>query len=191
MADPRFITVVSGLPRSGTSMMMRMLEAGGLPVLADHERSADADNPRGYYEFEPVKALSDDNSWLKEAQGRVVKVIYKLVYDLPPSHRYRVIFLERNLAEVLASQETMLARMGRGAGSLERDELMPLFEREIIDFRSWAKTQEHLDICYLNYSGVIAEPRATAHRIAGFLNLDLDVDAMAAAVDPALYRQRA
>ena len=89
------ITIVSGLPRSGTSMMMRILEAGGMPVLVDAARPADVDNPNGYYEFEPAKSIREDASWLTQAEGRAVKMVYKLLYDLPPDRAYHVLFLQR------------------------------------------------------------------------------------------------
>src|SRR5882724_6754601 len=108
--DRDFITVVSGLPRSGTSMMMRMLEGGGLPVMADGIRTADDDNPRGYYEFEPVKRLNRETSWLPAAYSKAIKIIYIHLYNLPSEHRYKVLFLERSLDEVIASQRAMLER---------------------------------------------------------------------------------
>ena len=116
--DNKFITIVSGLPRSGTSMMMRMLEAGGMPVITDNLRTADDDNPRGYFEFEPAKKTKDDPSWLNAAEGKAVKMIYKLLYDLPDRLEYRVLIMRRNMQEVLTSQRKMLDRMG-----ILRDEL--------------------------------------------------------------------
>ena len=115
MPDRPFLTIVSGLPRSGTSLMMKMLEAGGLPVLVDNVREADVDNPRGYYEFEPVKALKSDASWVAPALGKAVKMVYLLLMDLPSDQDYRVVFMRRNLDEVLASQKAMLDRMGKPA----------------------------------------------------------------------------
>ncbi|HYH50718.1 MAG TPA: sulfotransferase family protein, partial [Acidimicrobiia bacterium] len=106
------IGIVSGLPRCGTSMMMAMLAAGGLPLLVDNVREADEDNPRGYYEFEAVKHMKEDTSWLADAGGKVVKMVSALLTDLPGGHPYRVVFMERNMAEILASQRTMLSRQG-------------------------------------------------------------------------------
>ena len=102
------IVVVSGLPRSGTSLMMQMLQAGGMPLLTDGRRAADGDNPKGYCEFEPAKRLKDDASWLGAAEGRAVKLVSALLFDLPPERRYRVIFMTRDLDEVLASQRDLL-----------------------------------------------------------------------------------
>ena len=108
------VVVVSGLPRSGTSLMMQMLEAGGVPILTDGERACDADNPKGYYEYEPVKALQNgDSDWLDKAEGKAVKVISFLLRHLPQKHRYRVVFMNRNLDEVLASQEKMPVTRGQ------------------------------------------------------------------------------
>ncbi len=107
------IIIVSGLPRSGTSLMMQMLDRGGIPVVTDQVRVADDDNPRGYYEFEAVKRTKQDSSWLTGARGRAVKLVSSLLYDLPPTERYRVLFMQRELEEVLESQEKMLARLGR------------------------------------------------------------------------------
>ena len=87
------VTVVSGLPRSGTSMMMRILEAGGMDVLTDQIRTADVDNPRGYYEFEPVKKTKDDPSWIPEAAGKAVKMVYQLLYDLPDGFHYQILMM--------------------------------------------------------------------------------------------------
>ena len=108
-----FITVVSGLPRSGTSMMMKMLEAGGIPPVTDELRTADEDNPKGYYEFERVKAMDQgDTSWVVGARGKVVKVISALLKHLPPGEQYRVVFVRRNMPEILASQRKMLIHRG-------------------------------------------------------------------------------
>lgn len=114
--DESSVTIVTGLPRSGTSMMMRMLEAGGLPVLVDGRRGADIDNPNGYYEFEPVKETRTDASWVEGARGRAVKMVYRLLYDVPAEFRYRVLFMRRDLGEILASQRKMLTRHGADPG---------------------------------------------------------------------------
>src|SRR6516162_10352886 len=115
--DNSIITIVSGLPRSGTSMMMRMLEAGGMPILSDNIRRADADNPNGYYEFEPVKHLSQDSSWLRDAYGKAVKMVYRLLYELPLEHKYKVLMINRRIEEVVASQDAMLQHMGKDKGT--------------------------------------------------------------------------
>src|SRR5262245_6505245 len=111
------VAVVSGLPRSGTSMMMKMLEAGGLTPYTDGERSADIDNPEGYYEFERVKDLErdPDKSWVRGARGKALKVISFLLRHLPGENRYRIVYMRRHLDEVLKSQDKMLDRLGNPA----------------------------------------------------------------------------
>jgi len=114
------IIIVSGLPRSGTSLMMQMLENGGVAVVTDHIRTADSDNPRGYYEFEKVKKIKEDASWLPQTRGKALKMVSQLLYDLPPGERYRIIFMERDLDEMLLSQEKMLRRLSRSAAPHEQ-----------------------------------------------------------------------
>jgi len=185
-----FITIVSGLPRSGTSMMMQMLEAGGMPVLVDSVRQTDEDNPRGYYEFEPVKKTADDPSWLDRAAGKAVKMVYRLLYDLPKDHTYRVVLMQRDLGEVVASQERMLARQAGGGDGLAPARAAELFRSELRRFELWAARQPHLAVFTVNYADAIADARREAGRVAAFLGGGLDAAAMAAAVDPALYRNR-
>ena len=117
------VTIVSGLPRSGTSLMMRMLESGGIPVLIDGVRDADEDNPQGYYEYEPVKKTKEDTTWLQQASGKAVKMVYQLLYDLPPHYQYRVVFMRRRMSEVLASQKIMLNRRGKTDTSIADEKL--------------------------------------------------------------------
>lgn len=186
-----FLTVVSGLPRSGTSMMMRMLDAGGIPAVQDGLRTANEDNPLGYYEFEPVKQLKQDRAWVADAVGQSVKVIYKLVYDLPPNVAYKVIFMQRDLEEVLSSQEAMMRRDGLDPDTIGRDVLLRLFQTDVIEFRRWADAQPNIAMFYADYARVIAEPEQSAREIGAFLGLDLKIEAMAEVVDPDLYRNRA
>ena len=186
-----FVTVVSGLPRSGTSMMMRMLEAGGISPVVDGERKANADNPMGYYEFEPVKALKEDSSWVADSTGQAVKVIYKLVYDLPNNVPYRIVFMQRDIEEVLSSQEKMMRRDGLDPDTIGRDLLFNLFQTDVMDFRRWAEVQGNIQIMYADYRRMVDEPEEMSRHIAEFLDQDLDIQAMASVVDPDLYRNRA
>lgn len=185
-----FITIVSGLPRSGTSMMMQAVEAGGIPALTDKLRAADVDNPRGYYEFEPVKKTQEDPSWLGDAPGKVVKMVYRLLYDLPPGREYRVVFMQRKLDEVLASQDKMLQRLGQAGGGADHEKMAELFRQELDKFYAWIEKRESFRVLYVKYHEMIAAPAHQARRINEFLGGDLDEDAMAAAVDPDLYRNR-
>ena len=186
-----FVTIVSGLPRSGTSMMMRMLEAGGISPVVDGERKANADNPMGYYEFEPVKALKEDSSWVADSTGQAVKVIYKLVYDLPNNVPYRIVFMQRDIEEVLSSQEKMMRRDGLDPDTIGRDLLFNLFQTDVMDFRRWAEVQGNIQIMYADYRRMVDEPEEMSRHIAEFLDQDLDIQAMASVVDPDLYRNRA
>ncbi len=190
MAAPEFITIVSGLPRSGTSLMMQMLHAGGLPVLSDGLRTADDNNRRGYLEYEPVKRLRSDRSWLPQARGQAVKVIHLLLRDLllDGSLRYRIVFMQRPIAEVLASQRAMLQRDGKVGG--DPAVLKKAFEGQLAQLDTWLDTQANMTVLRVPYHRVMAEAHAVAGEVNAFLGLDLDTAAMACAVDPALHRQR-
>jgi hypothetical protein len=189
--DQDVLTIVSGLPRSGTSMMMRMVDAGGIAALTDNVRRADEDNPRGYFEYEPVKQTKQDPSWLDTAGGRVVKMVYRLLYDLPPSRRYRVIFMRRNLSEVVASQDVMLSRRGREGGDLSKEKLIGLFEQQLAEFDAWIRRQPNFEILYVNYNEALKNAAQTVKTVNEFLGGGLDTAAMSKVIEPSLYRQRA
>ncbi|MCP4667393.1 MAG: sulfotransferase [Deltaproteobacteria bacterium] len=190
MADAPFITIVSGLPRSGTSMMMQVIKAGGIQVLTDHIRPWDEDNPRGYYEFEPVKHTKKDASWIPGARGKVVKVIYRLLYDLPSDFTYRVVFMQRDLGEVLASQKKMLERSGRKGTDVGDARLKELFQNELDRFDKWIAKQTHFSRLDVFYEKMITRPAEEIERINGFLENTLDPVAAVSAVDPSLYHNR-
>jgi hypothetical protein len=185
-----FITIVSGLPRSGTSLMMQMLHAGGLPALTDGVRSADDNNPRGYFEYEPVKRLRSDRSWLPQARGQVVKIIHLLLRDLllDGSLKYRIVFMQRPMAEVLASQRTMLQRDGKTAA--DAAVLTNAFEGQLAQLNIWLAAQPHISVLPVAFHQVMQEPQTVADALNRFLGLELDTAAMTLAVDPKLHRQR-
>jgi hypothetical protein len=184
------IYVVSGLPRSGTSMMMRMLAAGGLPVLVDERRTADSDNPRGYFELDAVKGSAADTSWVRDAPGKVVKVISYLLRHLPAEHTYRVVFMRRDLDQVVRSQRVMLDRLDASVEDTDEEARRTLAEH-LVDVETWLETAPHVRMCGVAHAKVMADPRAQAERVARFLERDdLDLDAMAASVEPGLWRQR-
>jgi hypothetical protein len=185
-----FLTIVSGLPRSGTSMMMQMLECGGMPVIVDDRRQADDDNPNGYYEFEPVKKTKGDPSWIKGSGGKAVKMVYKLLYDLPKDQSYRVLFMRRKLDEVLASQRTMLERSGAAKDGVSDQQMAKLFLSELSAFQDWLKRQPHIQSIEVDYNRIQREPEAELERVNDFLGGELDVRAMANVVDASLYRNR-
>lgn len=185
------ITIVSGLPRSGTSMMMRILEAGGMPVLTDGVRAADVDNPNGYYEFEPAKTTREDPSWLTQAECKAVKMVYKLLFDLPPDRTYQVIFIQRTLTEVIASQNRMLARMGQGTTGVVADRAWVTgFAAEIAATRAWLRARPCFRVLFINYNRLLSAPADPLTSVNTFLGGHLDKTAMRAAIDPRLYRQR-
>lgn len=185
-----YITIVSGLPRSGTSMMMRMLAAGGMEVLTSASRRPDEDNPNGYYELDRVKQLHRDTAWLFEAKGKALKAVYVLLYQLPPTFTYRVIFMLRRLEEVVASQETMLRRQQKEGAALEQAQLLKAFEQHLRRVEEWAAQQVNLDVLCVDYNDVVGNPHPSIQMINEFLDCRLDTTPMAAVVDPALYRQR-
>ena len=186
-----FITIVSGLPRSGTSMMMQALEAGGIPILTDNIRKKDEDNPEGYYEFEPVKKTKDDPSWVPGARGKVVKMVYVLLYDLPEEYEYRVIFMRRNIDEVLASQKIMLKRLGKQGAKVSDEKLAEFFKAQLEKFDRWIAAQKNFSILSVDYKDMITSPKAQCERINKFLGGVLDTDASTAVVNPSLYRNKA
>lgn len=185
-----FITVVSGLPRSGTSMMMRMLQAGGLEILTDNVREPDDDNPRGYFELEKVKKVKEDTSWLNSASGKAFKMVSQLLYDLPPDRQYRIILMKRKMQEILASQKKMLENSGKDAGGAGEGKMSLLFQKHLAVIESWVKKQNNIRTLFVNYNDVIANPFQEAQRINEFLELHLDLTKMVEVVEPALYRQR-
>ena len=184
------ITIVSGLPRSGTSLMMQMLDAGGLPVLSDGERQADSDNPKGYLEWERIKQLPKDPSVIAEAEGKVVKVISQLILLLPSDHEYRIVFMQRPLPEVLKSQDEMLRRRGNSDSNSDTSAIEEAFQRHLIEVNRWLAGKGNVQVSRVHYHRVLREPKAVAEEIAAFLQVALDIEAMVGQVDGSLYRNR-
>ena len=187
----RPIVVVSGLPRSGTSMAMKMLEAGGVEIVTDGEREADEDNPRGYYEDERVKDLAKatDKSWLRASRGRAIKVISFLLKDLPPNLNYQVILMRRDLTEVLASQRKMLDRRGETDDTPD-ERMMELWRDQLWRANYLLKKAPQFEWVEIDYGEALRDPAAAAARIAGLVE-GLDERAMTEVIDPSLYRNRA
>ena len=187
----RTVIVVSGLPRSGTSMMMKMLEAGGKTILTDSLREADANNPKGYYEFERVKQMKDgDLAWLPDAVGKVVKIVTGLIAYLPPDYHYKVIFMQRDLNEVLSSQKKMLGRLGKGDDNIPDDTLAQTYEDHIKQVKAWLVRQGNIEVLYVNYNTMVADPTESLQKVNSFLGGGMDVQKMASVVDSDLYRER-
>ena len=188
--DEPFVTIVSGLPRSGTSMMMQVLEAGGIEPLTDRLRAADDDNPRGYYELEAVKKTKQDASWLTDAPGKAVKLVHLLLYDLPGDRACRVVFMRRKMQQVLASQQTMLERQSRQGSALPAEKLGQIFADQLDKIAAYLDQQSNIRVLYVDYNRIITDPDPLIDQINDFLGGSLDTHAMQEVVDPNLYRQR-
>ena len=188
LKDP--IIVVSGLPRSGTSMMMQMLEAGGIDVFTDNERAADENNPKGYYEHEAVKRLANDKKWLPKAKNKVVKIISHLLVHLPEKYNYKIVFMERDINEVIQSQHKMLVKLGKAKANTYPAGLNMTFKENVEKIKIWAKKHHNVDILTINHKDIINNPTAEAGKIKTFLNLDLDIEKMNSVVDKSLHRTK-
>jgi hypothetical protein len=189
--EQKFVTVVSGLPRSGTSMMMKMLEAGGVAPLTDKIRTADDDNPKGYFEFERVKKMPDgDTAWVGDAQGKAVKVIAALLEYLPQEYTYKVLFMRRNMDEILASQKQMLIRSEKPTDEISDEKLADLYSKHLVKVEGWMSQQPNITVFDVDYNDLMQNPEAYPAKIQRFLGVELNVEEMSGVVDPALYRQR-
>lgn len=184
------ITIVSGLPRSGTSLMMQMLVAGGMSPLSDGERAADADNPRGYFEYERIKQLASDPSFIADADGKVVKVISRFLLALPSGYEYRVVFMQRPLPEVIASQDQMLRHRGTYKEGADLAVIFRAFEKHLGDVYAWMESKPNVRALRIPYHDVLQDARGVAHTLTKFLGQPLSLEAMVQQVDGSLYRNR-
>lgn len=173
-------------------MLMGMLSAGGLELVSDGIRTADEDNPKGYYELEQVKQLdkAGDTAWLADARGKGVKIISFLLQHLPDDQRYKIIFMRRSLPEVLASQRKMLERRGEEPGSATDEEMAELFTAHLEKVRVQLAARANCDVLYVDHRETVESPGTVASQINTFLGDQLDVDAMTRVVDEQLYRNR-
>lgn len=191
MENKNYIIVVSGLPRSGTSMMMKMLEAGGLPILTDNLRTPDANNPNGYYEFERVKQLPQgDYGWLPAADGKVVKIVTGLIMHLPPGYHYKVIFMQRAMKEVLSSQKKMLGRLGREDDKVEDEKMRKIYQEHLKQVNAWLAKQPNFEVLYVNYNTMLNDPLDSLKKVNEFLGGGMDINLMAGVINTELYRER-
>lgn len=184
------IIVVSGLPRSGTSMMMQMLAAGGIATLTDDDRPPDESNPRGYFEFGPVKKLGKQNDWVDDAGGKAVKIVAQLLPKMPHKHEKRIIFMSRPLGEIIGSQSQMLERLGRKGGAISSRQLAATYKKQVDSLSRSLPQRNGLAAITIDYAHCIADPQSAARRVNLFLGGSLDEQAMAAAIDASLYRAR-
>jgi len=188
-AEP--IIVVSGLPRSGTSMMMKILAEGGLSIVTDELRTPDDDNPNGYFELETVKQMSAGNvTWLSNAGGKVVKVISALLEYLPPEYSYKVIFMEREIKEILASQQKMLSRRNKTSKSSDA-EMEEQFRKHLTVVKPWLARQPNMDVLYVSYNALVSDPEPQCKRVVEFIRAPLNLSRMLEVPNATLYRNRA
>jgi predicted AlkP superfamily phosphohydrolase/phosphomutase/tetratricopeptide (TPR) repeat protein len=185
----RVVTIVSGLPRSGTSMMMQMLAAGGLEAFSDGLRLPDEDNPRGYLEHARATQLHRDTSWVPEARGKAVKVVAHLLPYLPIGEEYRIVFMHRPLEEVTASQTAMLKRLGRRGGALDEEKLSRVFAGQLVRVQEWLKKAPGICVLPMQYIQALEDPAGAALRVAEFVGEPFDRERAATSVDPGLRRQ--
>ena len=189
------IVIVSGLPRSGTSLMMQIVEAGGIPAFTDGIRFADADNPRGYFEWEDIKKIGRDHRILDHAvgSGKAIKVISTLLPKLPKAHRYKVLFVERDIEEVVQSQQKMLAARSQPADTESLAETAQRLKNHNDQIARWVKEARHIDALFIDHRKLIQNPKSQIEKLIPFLEQDISphLGEMVAAVDPKLYRNRA
>lgn len=184
------VVVVSGLPRSGTSLMMSMLEATGIEPMQDGIREADIDNPKGYYEYERVKKIKDDKAWLPDAKGKVVKMISRLLVELPGDFNFKVIWMRRNIDEIIASQKKMLVRLGTYDPSVKDDEIRRMLLRHVEKTLSWMNAQGNIEHLFVSYNKLMEDPKDEVKKLAKFLGEGAEADAMMERIDTDLYRNR-
>ena len=187
--NKKVITIVSGLPRSGTSMMMKMLEAGGMRILKDEIRKADDDNPAGYYEFEKVKKLKKDPSWLENAKGKAVKIISSLLEHLPERYTYKIIFMYRNMEEILNSQRQMLIRRGEPTDEVSDEKMGKMFLKHLQKIEERLDKRSNMDVLAIHYNEILKEPAKHDEIINRFLGNALNTKNMTGVIDRTLYRQ--
>jgi hypothetical protein len=184
------ITIVSGLPRSGTSLMMQMLAAGGMPILCDDERQADVDNPRGYLEWDRVKQLPTDPACIAQAEGHAVKVISRLLLSLPEGHEYRVVFMQRPLPEILASQDVMLRHRGKLNPKADSSAIAGALESHLREVLAWLNSKSYARTLYVPYHDVLRNGEDIGQKLTRFLEIELNTKAMTSQIDSTLYRNR-
>ena len=184
------ITVVTGLPRSGTSMMMQMLAAGSFPLLTDEIRKADENNPKGYFEWEKAKKMMTDVSWLDQAAGKAVKIIAPLLTFLPPKYDYKIIFMQREMDEVLRSQQIMLGKKAQVEKNAYPMALAEAFKKQLQQAEAWISRSPNVEVLHIDYADAIENAEEVAENVSAFLGESLDIEAMIASVDKNLYRNK-
>ena len=191
IAGDGVIVVVTGLPRSGTSMMMKMLAAGGIPILTDGIRAADADNQAGYFELEVVKRIESDAGWLMEARGKAIKVVSPLLERMPRCFRYSAVVMHRDITEILASQRKMMSQQGHAPDDVPPEKMAAVFVDHLRAIERWLARQPHFTAISMNYNRLLVSPGPELARLNHYLGGGLKIEAMRDVIDPDLYHQRA
>ncbi|MGA0901105.1 MAG: alkaline phosphatase family protein [Luteolibacter sp.] len=182
--------LVSGLPRSGTSLMMQILEAAGIPIMTDGKRQADEDNPVSYCEWEELKTLPKNPHLLDKAKGRAIKVVTALLPALPRKHRYKILYMVRPVEQIIDSQWAMLARHGKSPRA-EKDHLIATQDQYSRKVRELLSSSEQVELLEVDYPKLIADPASVLEEIAGFLGVAFQLTSdVIDCVKPQLYRQR-
>jgi hypothetical protein len=188
------VTLVSGLPRSGTSLMMQMLAAGGMPILADDERKPDVDNPRGYYEWSKITQIVQQPELLAQAEGKAVKCVFPITFSLPPNYEYKIIFMERDVEEMVRSQRKMIERLQGQPIGISDEVIIVNTKVQLAQIKGFLKAMK-IETFFVRYHSIVQgaqhDPTFHPHWIADFLKIKLDCEAMARQVDEKLYRNRA
>ncbi|MBN1925998.1 MAG: alkaline phosphatase family protein [Prolixibacteraceae bacterium] len=188
--DSTPIIVVSGLPRSGTSMMMQLLENAGIPVYTDEARKADESNPKGYYEHEKVKQLVRNSKWLGEAKGKAIKIVLPLLYKIPASLNYKVILMKRDMEEIIESQHRMLVNSGKIKEGTYAPGIEEIYRKYVDKMEGWAQKNKNIELLEVDYNQALANPTEIIHRVTGFLKLEKDTKILSKSIDPKLYRTK-
>ena len=184
------IYIVSGLPRTGTSLMMKMLEAGGLSVVTDDIRSADTDNPKGYYELEKVKNIFNDNDWLKTIKGRSIKMVSQLLLKIPKENTYKIIFMKRDLKEVIMSQKKMLINRKKKLPLVNDDTLEKFYLNHLNKITSFIDQSSNIDVRYIYFNKLMKSPLSELRKLQNDFINNINMDNMIKMIDTSLYRNR-
>ena len=188
--DKNDIIVVTGLPRSGTSLMMQILQSLQIKLFTDNHRSADESNPKGYFEHQWVKTIEKDNSWLTDVKGKAIKIVSPLIKYLPVDLNYKIIFMNRDLDEIIQSQERMLTENNKKDDATNSEELKQIFLKDLKQSKDWIHTQLHSEVLEILHSKLLKNPETELEKIKSFLKIDINTTLILKVIDKNLYRSK-
>ena len=188
MPNKNTIIVVSGLPRSGTSLMMQILQKAGIPLLTDEKRRADVNNPRGYFEYQPVKKLKEDNSWLHRARGKALKIVSPLLVYLPDAFHYQIIFMQRSLDEIIASQNKMLN--SRAIPPTPSQRLRNYLANHLLQINTYLSNKKNISVLKIDFKTLIDQPETELAKLSEFLGHPFNHETIKSVIQRDLYRTR-